>query len=368
MDTHAGDFDRTSVLDAPLALDALSRRVRDRAAGVDARAEFPAEDFADLRAGGWLAAPLPRRFGGQGFGTEPQGAAGVLAVLSALGRGSIATGRLFEAHVNALKLVSLYGSEEQMARVAADVHAGHAFGLWVTEVPPGLTLRNRLLHGQKSICSGAGHVSRALVTAQGGDADPVMALVSLQAGERVVPGTWHLAGVRGAVTAAVDFSGLAADVVGRPGDYLRQPEFSAGAWRTSAVTLGAMQALSACVRATLVARGRAENPHQQVRIGKIRIAEETAHLWMQRVAPIAEGQAHAAGDVAAVVNLARMAVEAAALDIIALAQRALGLPAFIAGTEAERLMRDLATYLRQPAPDETLTEAAAWFMTRDLPC
>jgi len=33
----------------------------------------------------------------------------------------------------------------------------------------------------------------------------------------------------------------------------------------------------------------------------------------------------------------------------------------------ERLLRDLATYLRQPAPDETLTEAAAWFTANDLP-
>jgi hypothetical protein len=33
----------------------------------------------------------------------------------------------------------------------------------------------------------------------------------------------------------------------------------------------------------------------------------------------------------------------------------------------ERICRDLATYLRQPVPDETLTEAAAWFMDHDLP-
>jgi alkylation response protein AidB-like acyl-CoA dehydrogenase len=360
MDTHANNVDR------PMALARLSERVRARAAGVDAQGAFPAEDFADLRAHFWLAAPLPRRFGGQGFGTEPQGALGLLALLTALGRGSIATGRLFEAHVNALKLVSTYGTEAQLERVAADVHAGHAFGLWVTEVPPGLTLRHGVLHGGKSICSGAGHVTRALVTAQAGDEDPVMALVSPRGG--TVPSAWHLAGVRGAATGAMDFSGLEAEIVGKPGDYLRQPEFSAGAWRTSAVTLGAMQALSACVRETLVERGRAKNPHQQVRVGKIRMAEQTARLWMEQVAPIAEGGDHAAGDVSALVNLARMAVEAAALDIIAQAQRALGLPAFIAGSEAERLMRDLATYLRQPAPDETLTEAADWFMTRDLPC
>jgi len=361
MDTHTADFDR------PTALERLTERLRARAAAVDAQATFPAEDVADVRAAGWLAAPLPRRFGGQGFGTEPDGALGLLALLSALGRGSIATGRLFEAHVNALKLVSAYGTEDQLARVAADVHAGHLFGLWVTEAPPGLTLRHGVLRGRKSICSGAGHVTRALVTAQAGHDDPVMALISLRPDERVVPATWHLAGVRGAVTAAMELSGLQAEVIGQPGDYLRQPEFSAGAWRTSAVTLGAMQALSACVRDILVERGRAKNPHQLERVGKLRIAEQTARLWLEHAAPIAEGM-HAPGDVAGLVNLARIAVEAAALQMIELAQRALGIAAFMAGSEPERLMRDLATYLRQPAPDETLTEAAAWFMTRDLPC
>ena len=34
---------------------------------------------------------------------------------------------------------------------------------------------------------------------------------------------------------------------------------------------------------------------------------------------------------------------------------------------AEHLMRDLATYLRQPALDEAIEEAAAHFVTRALP-
>jgi hypothetical protein len=41
-----------------------------------------------------------------------------------------------------------------------------------------------------------------------------------------------------------------------------------------------------------------------------------------------------------------------------LTQRSLGLGAFIAGHPVERLCRDLATYLRQPAPDEALDVAA----------
>ena len=354
-------------LDALHGFDDLSAGIAARAGALDAAAAFPDEDFEVLRARGVLAAPLPRHLGGRGFGTEPEGALGALALLTAIGRGSVATARLFEAHVNALKLICLYGSEAQAAQAAADALQGHLFALWVTEVPPGLGLRQGRLVGGKSICSGAGHVTRAVVTVDAGDADPMLAVVALTPGERALPSAIRLAGVRAAVTGAMDLMGLEASLFGRPGDYLRQPEFSAGAWRTSAVTLGAMEALSACVRGTLVARGRADDPHQRARVGAMRIAETTARLWMERVAPLAEARDRDAGDVACMINLARMAVEAAALEMIPLAQRSLGMPAFIGGSAAERIMRDLAAYLRQPAPDETLAEASAWFMARDLP-
>ena len=48
-----------------------------------------------------------------------------------------------------------------------------------------------------------------------------------------------------------------------------------------------------------------------------------------------------------------------------LVQRSLGLSALLEPNPVERLIRDLGTYLRQPAPDEALTEAAAWFMQKE---
>jgi len=50
-----------------------------------------------------------------------------------------------------------------------------------------------------------------------------------------------------------------------------------------------------------------------------------------------------------------------------LAQRSLGLAAFVRPHPVERLCRDLATYLRQPAMDMVLDEAATYFADRDLP-
>ena len=89
------------------------------------------------------------------------------------------------------------------------------------------------------------------------------------------------------------------------------------------------------------------------------IATETARLWMATAAERAE---HAEGDPAdavAYVGLARLAVEQACLDVIVLAQRSLGVAALLRANPVERLCRDLATYLRQPAADMVLTEAAA---------
>ena len=66
----------------------------------------------------------------------------------------------------------------------------------------------------------------------------------------------------------------------------------------------------------------------------------------------------------AYVNLARLAVEAAALDLMQLVQRSVGLRAFLRPNPIERISRDLATYLRQPGPDRALTDAAAWILAQ----
>ena len=63
----------------------------------------------------------------------------------------------------------------------------------------------------------------------------------------------------------------------------------------------------------------------------------------------------------------RLAVEAACHDALQLAQRSVGLAAFMRPNPIERIGRDLATYLRQPAPDAALAEAAAHFLQHGLP-
>jgi alkylation response protein AidB-like acyl-CoA dehydrogenase len=340
---------------------------RDRAAAFDAHPAFPAADVVALHTAGALGAVAPPAHGGLGLGTCPDGAEDLFRLLRLIGAASLALGRLFEAHVNALKLITVYGTPEQIERASADAAAGHLFALWVTETGRGAWLEGGEVRGAKMFCSGAGHVARAVVTARRGADETVLALIELEPGTRVLPDRIRLQGMRAAITGAMDLDGLPADVVGAPGDYLRQPEFSAGAWRTAAVTLGGLDALVDAVRDELTQRRRADSPHQLVRLGALRMAQESAALWVAKAARLAEAADGDPGEVAAYVNLARIAVEQAVLGALATAQRALGLNGFIEGRPAERLMRDLATYLRQPAPDETLTEAAAWFTTHPLP-
>lgn len=332
-----------------------------RAAALDREEAFPEEDITLLRGLGLLAAPLPRRLGGLGAGTEREGGMVLFDILRTIGQGNLAVGRLYEAHVNAIKLIVDYGDAGQVQAAAGNVRAGRMHGVWVTDPPGGgLTLRDGTLHGGKGPCSGAGHVPCALITVETRNGVR-MAALRLDGQEQVRPMRGLLHGMRASVNGWVGLDGIRlseADLIGQPGDYLREPQLSTGAWRTSAVTLGGLDALVAAVGAQLQGRGHAGSLQQQDRFGMMLIAQETARLWTVSAAGCAEDRVQPAADQVAYVSLARIAVEHACLDAMRLAQRCIGFGAFLTTNPLERLLRDLATYLRQPAPDAVLTEAA----------
>jgi alkylation response protein AidB-like acyl-CoA dehydrogenase len=350
---------------------ALLPEMAARAPALDEAAAFPKQDFAALREAGLFTAPLPEIHGGAAFGIGAAGAEGLLNLLALLGEGNLALTRLFEAHVNALHLVLRYGSPELIETVARDAVRGHLFGLWVTDPldGDGVRLEGDGLRGQKIFCSGAGAASRALITAttRGGTQ---MLVVDVGAGARVSPGGMRLSGMRASVTGTVDFSGMqvvAAQFLGAEGDYLREPVFSAGAWRNAAGALGGVTALIKLHRAELCQRARDADPHQRARFGRLVMERETARLWLREAAQHACLEDRPGEEIVAIVNLARLAVEASCLKAMLLTQRSLGIAAFRAGHPAERICRDLAVFLRQPAPDETLDRAAGFFLSHGLP-
>ncbi|AWN52888.1 acyl-CoA dehydrogenase family protein [Methylobacterium sp. 17Sr1-1] len=331
---------------------------------------FPAEDTDELAHEGLLAAPVPVEEGGAGLGQEP-GAADLAEVLRLVGLGSLALGRVYEGHVNALQLVARYAAPAERRALFADARAGHLFGVWNTEPPTaGLTLgAGGRLSGVKTFASGAGRVTRALVTARRpGDGRPLMLVVALEPGTRADLSAWRAQGMRASATGTVDLTGLAPEaVLGGPDDYHRQPHFSGGAWRFAAVQLGGIEAVFEAWRGHLARTGRGDDPHQLARLGEGAIALEGARLFVSRAAVLVSEEALAVERVVAFVDLTRLAVERAGLEVLGLAQRSVGLQGFLRGHPLERLSRDLATYLRQPAPDRALTGAAATILAADGP-
>ncbi len=345
-----------------LALRRILPAIAARAPALDVDGAFPAEDVAALRDAGLLAAPLPPEHGGAGLGTDP---AALAEALRLVGRASLPLGRIYEGHVNALRLVLRHADAAQAAAAAAAARDGALFGVWNTDVPGqilGLEARTGgvRLQGRKILCSGAGWLDRALVTARARAGDPPqMVLVPLRPGERADLARWTAQGMRASATGAVDFSGIdlpAAALIGPPGAYEAQPDFSAGAWRFAAVQTGGLEALAEALREHLRRTDRGGDPYQAARLGEVATAAATARLWVEAAAVRAEA---GSADSVAFVNLARLAVERAALEALTLVQRSIGLTAFLRPDPAERLARDLATYLRQPAPDRALAAAAA---------
>jgi alkylation response protein AidB-like acyl-CoA dehydrogenase len=348
--------------------------LQQEAAQNDSAVEFPATSFHRLREAGLLRATLPESLGGLGFGYGADGARALLHLLQYLGEASLPMARLYEAHVNALQLVCRYGTGCLVQRCAQDAIDGEMFALWVTDPPAGgLALQAQGngfgLSGGKAFCSAAGTATRALVTAAGPHGAQML-IISVEPGSRVLPSAIKLSGMRAATTGSMDLTGIQVPpeaLLGVAGDYLREPVFSAGAWRSAAAALGGLSALVRIHRDEILKRGRAEDPHQRARFGTLLIAFETAHLWMSQAALRGCLEDDSPEAIVAYINLARLAVEAACLDAMRLTQRSLGLGAFIEGHPAERICRDLATYLRQPAPDETLETAASHYFQAELP-
>ena len=354
-----------------LPFDADASSPRDLLAAADtaaaelwARAPATDREDADLHAllaplGGLARAALPPAAGGAGLATEPSLTPVLAGVLRRVGGADLSAGRLFEGHVNAVKLVDRYGEAEARAGFFADVADGAWSGVWNAEAPPGLRLEGDRLRGGKIWCSGASVLRRPLTTAR--DAEGAVHLLAPRDTGRPDIAGWTPAGMRATATGTVDFDGVAVaadERVGEAGDYYRAPLFKGGAWRFLAVHVGGMERLERLLADHLRARNRTGDPHQRARFAEAAVAVETARLWVASAAEHAEAPGADPTAAEAYVNLARGAVERAALELLQLVDRAVGLEARLRPSTIERVARDLATYLRQPFPDGARDGAA----------
>jgi len=341
----------------------------ENAAVLDQAGTFPTEEFAHLRAAGLFAAPVPRAYGGLGLGTEPGQTEPLLRLLTHLGRGNLAVGRVYEGHVNALGLIHTFGTPAQRERFAADAYAGHLFAVWNAGAADDVRLfpqadGSMRMEGAKTFCSGGDAVTRPFTPGVLPDGTWQIVLPPMEQVETHPDlAWWRVSGMRASTSYKIDFTGVILSpeyIIGGPGDYLRQPWLSGGAIRFAAVQLGGAQALFDATRHYLQDMGRTGDPYQVQRAADMAIALEGARLWLVRAAATNDDPMRTPEEIVTYANMARTVVERACMDVMQAVERTIGARGLMAPLPMERIIRDLTVYLRQPAPDATLAGAGRY--------
>ena len=330
---------------------------------------FPAAGLAELHRLGLTAAPLAPDRGGSHLGVAAGRWAEMLHVCRHLGRADLTLARLYEGHANGAQLVEAFGSDALKDEFAGAVRGGALSAIWNTERPGhSLALTPRTdgsavaLTGGKSFCSGARHVARPVVcgTLPGGGWQ--MCVVPMDATPHAVdPAGWDPLGVRGTGTYSILFGDgatiPAGNLCGAPGDYLREPLLTAGAARFLAVQVGACERLLELVRAELELAKRADHPGQRTRAAEMTRLVARGRFWLDGLGDRCDAWAEDPAQtdrLVALVRAARTEIEELSHDTIRLASQCLGLRGMVAPHPLERRLRDLTTYLRQPALDTSV--------------
>jgi alkylation response protein AidB-like acyl-CoA dehydrogenase len=362
-------------LDEVVISGALAARVSsilpelEAAAVADDRDELlPIHGLQLLAQCGAMGAVLPPMSGGCALGWLRGTSSLLMELLVMLGSAHLSLGRLYEGHVNAFQLLWSFGCAAQRQEVCRYVADGKLLGVWNAPHASGpLALRDGrnggyILDGQKAYASGAGYVERPLVTAE----HAVLGRVVVWPRGGYVAGPmsdWEMHGMRASVTRGVRFVNVAVspeEIFGRDDVYHKEPLFSTGAWRFLAVQVGAGERLGRLMASALVRARRQDDPHQKARMADVAIALATARLWADRARHAAHDGGLSPTEAIQTVAMARMAIERHLLEVMTLVQRSVGLGAFRRSDPLELVMRDLATYLRQPMPDLVREKIGEW--------
>lgn len=352
----------------PVLDDPLVRVLARFGSRYDEAPSYPAESMATLARNGLLRRFAPVAAGGDAFRDATERHHAMFDALRRVGRGDLSVGRLFEGHVNALALFDWYATPAQKAWLATALDADAVFGVWATEPAPGVALIEdcgaRTLQGSKSFASGAGGIAYAVVTVRPSSGERRMAVVAADDPIRADTSGWCVRGMRASVSGVYDLTGCPIDdraLLGEPGDYDREPRFTSGAWRFTAVQLGGMEALLAETRAALSDAARGD-PLARAAFGHAVVATRTAWLWVREAACRAAREDR---DAATFARMTRGVVERAGLDVMEHAARLIGTRSAFSGQRIDKIIRDLSLYLRQAGPDRVRDAAVGEWIDHD---
>ena len=324
-----------------------------------AERQFPTKHFDFLRTEGLLLKPFTEE-----WGIAPGTHGTLLQTLRQTGARDLSTGRLYEGHVNAVMLLNRFGSRETIRQ---DLERGNVFGVWNTDAADRVTARRQAdtLHfsGSKAFGSGAGTITRPIVTAEVEGEGRVMCCLPMEQIVHTVDYTsWKPLGMEGSDSFTVEFSQATAScgvLLGKAGDYYAQPWFSGGAIRFAAVHFGAAEQLAVHFYEWIRQTNRAGDPYQQTRAGELALLLESGTQWIDAAAAQAELYFNTTdtGEAARMVhfaNMMRLAIEDICLEAMQLVTRGVGARGLLEPSPFSKIIRDLTMYLRQPAPDQAL--------------
>ena len=366
--------------DSPRRLNPLIRRIAEAAPETDTEGAFPEEAFNWLAEAGLLSITLP----GHDLDFNRGQTARLLQLLKRIGSANLAVGRVYEGHINALYLIHLYASPEQRSNWYTDVtQHKRLFSVWNTQADNGVRIDEvttptndttyRLI-GTKTFGSGGKWIQRPLITGDLRATDKQGWQMAIVPTERVAPITqdeqfWKPLGMRASASFKVDFTGIDLkdnDLLGQPGDYLRQPYFSGGAIRFAAVQLGGAEAIYEATRQFLATLNRTDDILQQTRLAEMACLIESGNHWLRAAGENTDRWLAEGADwqkIVAYANMTRTAIEEICLRVMPLAERCVGARGLLRPHPFERIHRDLTLYLRQPAPDATLVDIGKFVLT-----
>jgi alkylation response protein AidB-like acyl-CoA dehydrogenase len=353
-----------------------------RAAGYDETATFPAEDFDDLFHAGLHAPVVPKEYGGLGLGPYAGDVFTLWMMTKEIARADLSLARCWEGHVNSLVLLDGMSSEEQKARwFRGVVERGEKWVAWSGEPQskkPGEQVRfgtsvervagGYIIEGNKAFATSAGGAEWAILLVNtagpGGvrhadaamlDTQLMMACNLSDPAIEIDASWWDPIGMRATASHLVHFHRIFipdSDVIGYPGQYLKE------GWQTcfiphyAATFLGAAEAAFAYALAYIKSQNKIEDPYVQHHIGQMSVNVETAHLWLKHVAHLWETGRYLEAQIAG--SRARHVVEHLAEDTVKQCIRACGARCLIRPSALERVYRDLSFYVRHDNDDQIL--------------
>ena len=297
------------------------------------------------------AAQMLRALIDAGLDTLPLPAAGSTLqrwrALSEVACHDLSLAKLFESHTDALAILQELDDPE-------GAPPGSAWGVWAAEPPDARVITTASGHdrvtltGRKSWCSGASHLSHALITVWDADGSgPFLAKVNLnQEAVRVSSQGWNAVGMAATGSVDVHFSAAAATRVGTAGAYLDRPGFWHGGVGIAACWYGGAVRLARSLRDEARARaGAGGNDFRAAALGKVDLAlHQTASLLRAAAAEIDD---HPRDDASVLALRVRMGAEECAVNVLHQTGRALGAASFCKDAGFARMAADLPVFIRQ---------------------